>query len=105
MLAQVNRQHRQAPRSAQNDGAMALRYARRRSRAACATWQQKGLDHPGRRARPGTLQLLGGHLAGHSMLGHVGGLAAVGWSPFDDIQERLDLQPLLDTRGLFGPPP
>ncbi|MCP9771506.1 repressor LexA [Synechococcus sp. Tobar12-5m-g] len=47
-----------------------------------------------------TLQLLGGRLQGIPVLGAVaaGGLV----EPFDDIQERLDLQPLLDRRGLFA---
>lgn len=47
-----------------------------------------------------TLQLLGGHAGGIPVLGAVaaGGLVET----FDDAQERLDLSPLLETRGLFA---
>lgn len=47
-----------------------------------------------------TLQLLGGLTGGIPVLGAVaaGGLV----EPFDDIRERLDLAPLLETRGLFA---
>ncbi len=47
-----------------------------------------------------TLQLLGGLLSGIPVLGAVaaGGLVET----FDDIQERLDLAPVLETRGLFA---
>ena len=47
-----------------------------------------------------TLQLLGGMASGIPVLGAVaaGGLIET----FDDIQERLDLAPVLDTRGLFA---
>lgn len=47
-----------------------------------------------------TLQLLGGVASGIPVLGAVaaGGLV----ESFDDIQERLDLAPLLETRGLFA---
>jgi repressor LexA len=47
-----------------------------------------------------TLQLLGGMASGIPVLGAVaaGGLVET----FDDIQERLDLAPVLDTRGLFA---
>jgi len=47
-----------------------------------------------------TLQLLGGMASGIPVLGAVaaGGLVET----FDDIQERLDLAPLLETRGLFA---
>lgn len=47
-----------------------------------------------------TLQLLGGITSGIPVLGAVaaGGLVET----FDDIQERLDLAPVLETRGLFA---
>ena len=47
-----------------------------------------------------TLQLLSGMASGIPVLGAVaaGGLVET----FDDIQERLDLAPVLDTRGLFA---
>jgi len=47
-----------------------------------------------------TLQLLGGMASGIPVLGAVaaGGLVET----FDDVQERLDLAPVLDTRGLFA---
>jgi repressor LexA len=47
-----------------------------------------------------TLQLLGGIASGIPVLGAVaaGGLVET----FDDVQERLDLAPLLETRGLFA---
>ena len=47
-----------------------------------------------------TLQLLGEKAAGIPVLGAVaaGGLIET----FDDVQERLDLAPVLDTRGLFA---
>ena len=47
-----------------------------------------------------TLQLLGGLASGIPVLGAVaaGGLVET----FDDVQERLDLAPVLDTRGLFA---
>ena len=46
-----------------------------------------------------TLQLLGGLVSGIPVLGAVaaGGLVET----FDDVQERLDLAPVLETRGLF----
>lgn len=47
-----------------------------------------------------TLQLLGGVASGIPVLGAVaaGGLVET----FDDVQERLDLAPVLETRGLFA---
>ena len=47
-----------------------------------------------------TLQLLGGLVSGITVLGSVaaGGLVET----FDDVQERLDLAPVLETRGLFA---
>ena len=47
-----------------------------------------------------TLQLLGGMASGIPVLGAVaaGGLVET----FDDVKERLDLAPVLDTRGLFA---
>ena len=47
-----------------------------------------------------TLQLLGGLISGIPVLGAVaaGGLVET----FDDIQERIDLAPVLETRGLFA---
>ncbi len=47
-----------------------------------------------------TLQLVGGLLSGIPVLGAVaaGGLVET----FDDVQERLDLSPVLETRGLFA---
>ena len=47
-----------------------------------------------------TLQLLGGLVSGIPVLGAVaaGGLVET----FDDVQERLDLAPLLETKGLFA---
>ena len=47
-----------------------------------------------------TLQLLGGIISGIPVLGAVaaGGLVET----FDDVQERLDLASVLDTRGLFA---
>ena len=47
-----------------------------------------------------TLQLIGGLVSGIPVLGSVaaGGLVET----FDDVQERLDLAPLLETKGLFA---
>ena len=47
-----------------------------------------------------TLQLVGGLVSGIPVLGAVaaGGLVET----FDDVQERLDLSPVLETRGLFA---
>ena len=47
-----------------------------------------------------TLQLIGGLVSGIPVLGSVaaGGLVET----FDDVQERLDLSPLLETQGLFA---
>ena len=47
-----------------------------------------------------TLQLLGGQLQGIPVLGAVaaGGLV----EPYDEVSERLDLSPVLETRGLFA---
>tara|TARA_Y100001968_G_C19260643_1_gene669076 strand:- start:99 stop:698 length:600 start_codon:yes stop_codon:yes gene_type:complete len=47
-----------------------------------------------------TLQLLGGLVSGIPVLGAVaaGGLVET----FDDVQERLDLAPVLETKGLFA---
>jgi len=61
--------------------------------------QQKGwLTWQEGRAR--TMQLLGGSERGIPVLGSVaaGGLV----EPFNDLQERLDLMPLLETRGLYA---
>ena len=63
--------------------------------------QAMGLRSPApvqSRLRP--LQLLGGLVSGIPVLGAVaaGGLVET----FDDVQERLDLAPVLETRGLFA---
>ena len=56
-----------------------------------STWQE---------GQARTLQLLGGLVSGIPVLGAVaaGGLVET----FDDVQERLDLAPVLETRGIFA---
>jgi len=97
-LASYIDSHRHSPSIRQMMEAMGLRSPapiqsrlRHLQQKGWITWQE---------GQARTLQLLGGHLQGIPMLGTVaaGGLV----EPFDDIQERLDLQPLLDTRGLFA---
>jgi len=83
----------QPPRPAKMMEAMGLR-SPARSRAACATASRRAGHLAEGQARP--LQLLGCHLQAFLMLGTVA--AAAWWSPYDDIQERLDPSPLLDTR-------
>jgi repressor LexA len=92
--------HRHSPSIRQMMEAMGLRSPapiqsrlRHLQQKGWITWQE---------GQARTLQLLGGggHLPGIPVLGAVaaGGLV----EPFDDVQERLDLGPLLETRGLFA---
>ncbi len=90
--------HRHSPSIRQMMEAMGLRSPapiqsrlRHLQQKGWITWQE---------GQARTLQLLGGQLQGIPVLGAVaaGGLV----EPYDDIQERLDLKPLLDTRGLFA---
>ena len=66
-----------------------------RCKPSNARWPAERLPRSAR-----TLQLLGGLLSGIPVLGAVaaGGLVET----FDDVQERLDLAPVLETRGLFA---
>ena len=97
-LADYIGQHRHSPSIRQMMEAMGLRSPapvqsrlRHLQQKGWITWQE---------GQARTLQLLGGMASGIPVLGAVaaGGLV----EPFDDVQERLDLTPVLDTRGLFA---
>jgi repressor LexA len=92
------RQYRHSPSIRQMMEAMGLRSPapiqsrlRHLQQKGWITWQE---------GQARTLQLLGGGGSGIPVLGSVaaGGLV----EPYDDLQERLDLAPLLETRGLFA---
>jgi repressor LexA len=93
------RSHRHSPSIRQMMEAMGLRSPapiqsrlRHLQQKGWITWQE---------GQARTLQLLGGaRPAGIPVLGAVaaGGLV----EPFDDLEERLDLTPVLETRGLFA---
>ncbi|MEB3105152.1 MAG: transcriptional repressor LexA [Cyanobacteriota bacterium] len=91
-------QHRHSPSIRQMMQAMGLRSPapiqsrlRHLQQKGWITWQE---------GQARTLQLLGGAIGGIPVLGTVaaGGLVET----FDDVRERLDLAPLLETRGLFA---
>jgi|GEM_PF-49868 len=91
-------EHRHSPSIRQMMEAMGLRSPapiqsrlRHLQQKGWITWQE---------GQARTLQLLGGQRPGIPVLGSVaaGGLV----EPFHDNEERLDLQPVLDTRGLFA---
>lgn len=91
-------QHRHSPSIRQMMEAMGLRSPapiqsrlRHLQQKGWITWQE---------GQARTLQLLGGKASGIPVLGAVaaGGLIET----FDDVQEHLDLAPVLDTRGLFA---
>ena len=97
-LASFIGQHRHSPSIRQMMEAMGLRSPapvqsrlRHLQQKGWITWQE---------GQARTLQLLGGMASGIPVLGAVaaGGLVET----FDDVQERLDLAPLLETRGLFA---
>jgi repressor LexA len=97
-LEQYIQQHRHSPSIRQMMEAMGLRSPapiqsrlRHLQQKGWITWQE---------GQARTLQLLGEKAAGIPVLGAVaaGGLIET----FDDVQERLDLAPVLDTRGLFA---
>ncbi len=90
--------HRHSPSIRQMMEAMGLRSPapiqsrlRHLQQKGWITWQE---------GQARTLQLLGARPQGIPVLGAVaaGGLV----EPFHDLQERLDLQPVLETRGLFA---
>ncbi|MCP9849697.1 transcriptional repressor LexA [Cyanobium sp. Morenito 9A2] len=90
--------HRHSPSIRQMMEAMGLRSPapiqsrlRHLQQKGWITWQE---------GQARTLQLLGGASQGIPVLGAVaaGGLV----EPYDDLQERLDLSPVLQTRGLFA---
>ena len=90
--------HRHSPSIRQMMQAMGLRSPapvqsrlRHLQQKGWITWQE---------GQARTLQLLGGVASGIPVLGAVaaGGLVET----FDDVQERLDLAPVLETRGLFA---
>ncbi len=97
-LAYFIGQHRHSPSIRQMMEAMGLRSPapvqsrlRHLQQKGWLTWQE---------GQARTLQLLGGPNDGIPVLGAVaaGGLVET----FDDVQDRLDLAPLLETRGLFA---
>ena len=97
-LASYIAEHRHSPSIRQMMQAMGLRSPapiqsrlRHLQQKGWITWQE---------GQARTLQLLGGNPGGIPVLGAVaaGGLVET----FDDAQERLDLSPLLETRGLFA---
>ena len=98
-LADYISSHRHSPSIRQMMEAMGLR-SPAPIQSRLKHLQQKGwITWQGGQAR--TLQLLaGGGQAGIPVLGAVaaGGLVET----FDDVQERLDIAPVLDTRGLFA---
>lgn len=91
-------EHRHSPSIRQMMQAMGLRSPapiqsrlRHLQQKGWITWQE---------GQARTLQLLGGAMGGIPVLGAVaaGGLVET----FDDVQDRLDLAPVLETRGLFA---
>ena len=97
-LERYIQQHRHSPSIRQMVEAMGLRSPapiqsrlRHLQQKGWITWQE---------GQARTLQLLGEKAVGIPVLGAVaaGGLIET----FDDVQERLDLAPVLDTRGLFA---
>ncbi len=97
-LADYISNHRHSPSIRQMMQAMGLRSPapvqsrlRHLQQKGWLTWQE---------GQARTLQLLGGMASGIPVLGAVaaGGLVET----FDDVQERLDLGPVLETRGLFA---
>ena len=97
-LADYIGSHRHSPSIRQMMEAMGLRSPapvqsrlRHLQQKGWLTWQE---------GQARTLQLLGGPAPGIPLLGAVaaGGLI----DTFDDVQERLDLAPVLETRGLFA---
>jgi repressor LexA len=97
-LADYIGSHRHSPSIRQMMEAMGLRSPapiqsrlRHLQQKGWITWQE---------GQARTLQLLGGLTSGIPVLGAVaaGGLI----DTYDDVQERLDLAPVLDTRGLFA---
>ena len=97
-LADYISSHRHSPSIRQMMEAMGLRSPapvqsrlRHLQQKGWLTWQE---------GQARTLQLLGGPAAGIPLLGAVaaGGLI----DTYDDLQERLDLAPVLETRGLFA---
>ena len=97
-LADYIGQHRHSPSIRQMMEAMGLRSPapiqsrlRHLQQKGWITWQE---------GQARTLQLLGEGGVGIPVLGTVaaGGLV----EPYDDLQERLDLTPMLETRGLFA---
>jgi repressor LexA len=91
--------HRHSPSIRQMMEAMGLRSPapvqsrlRHLQQKGWITWQE---------GQARTLQLLGG--GGRAGIPVLGAVAAGGLvEPFDDVQEHLDLAPVLDTRGLFA---
>jgi repressor LexA len=97
-LADYIRSHRHSPSIRQMMEAMGLRSPapiqsrlRHLQQKGWITWQE---------GQARTLQLLGEAQRGIPVLGSVaaGGLV----EPYDDLQERLDLTPMLETRGLYA---
>ena len=97
-LTEYIRNHRHSPSIRQMMEAMGLRSPapiqsrlRHLQQKGWITWQE---------GQARTLQLLGDTQRGIPVLGSVaaGGLV----EPYDDLQERLDLTPMLETRGLFA---
>ena len=97
-LTQYIGQHRHSPSIRQMMEAMGLRSPapiqsrlRHLQQKGWITWQE---------GQARTLQLLGAAAQGIPVLGAVaaGGLV----EPYDDVRERLDLSPVLETRGLFA---
>jgi repressor LexA len=97
-LTQYIGQHRHSPSIRQMMEAMGLRSPapiqsrlRHLQQKGWITWQE---------GQARTLQLLGAAAQGIPVLGAVaaGGLV----EPYDDVRERLDLLPVLETRGLFA---
>jgi len=97
-LTQYIGQHRHSPSIRQMMEAMGLRSPapiqsrlRHLQQKGWITWQE---------GQARTLQLLGAAAQGIPVLGAVaaGGLV----EPYDDVSERLDLSPVLETRGLFA---
>jgi repressor LexA len=97
-LEEFIRQHRHSPSIREMMEAMGLRSPapiqsrlRHLQQKGWITWQE---------GQARTLQLLGGLTGGIPLLGSVaaGGLV----EPFADLSERLDLAPVLETRGLYA---
>ncbi|MEB3270216.1 MAG: transcriptional repressor LexA [Synechococcus sp.] len=97
-LEQFIRQHRHSPSIREMMEAMGLRSPapiqsrlRHLQQKGWITWQE---------GQARTLRLLGGVAGGIPLLGSVaaGGLV----EPFADLSERLDLAPVLETRGLYA---